>query len=294
MAINGLSTMSDMNQAAFALSRLVGPALVERSIFLNLVYAETCAGDSNVIRFQKSGSLIAEGVNEGAVYVPSDANSDITDSYVAATATKIVAGSVLTKEMLRFGGLNANIARFGDEQGRAIARKFDTDCKTLIDSVTLTATAASTLDVDTLLEGQYKVRNGLLPTGKLVAVLDRKGIFELQKLVASSGAAVWSSQYNNPILGTPQANEFIGNFLGIDVYATSGLSTTGGDDQGVIFDPQFFICAAMGGDVETTPRWTGHGVASEVAGLSWELTSDFFYGVAVYYDAAACEIRSDT
>lgn len=294
MAINGLSTMSDMNQMAYALSRLLGPALVETSTWLNLVYAETCPDDTNKIRFQKSGSLIAEGVSEGAVYVPSDANSDITDTYVEVTASKIVAGSVLTAEQQRFGGANRAIPRFATEQGSAIARKFDTDCKALIDTVTLTATATSVLDTDTLLEAAYKVRNGLLPNGPLVAVVDRKGAFELQKHIANSGSTIYSNQYNHPLFGTPQANNYAGEMLGIGIYQTSGLSTTGGDDQGVVFDPRYFIAAAMGGSVNTEPRWTGHGVASEVAGLSIELTSWIFYGVAVYYDAAACELRSDT
>lgn len=294
MAINGLTTMSDMNQAAYMLSRLLGPALVEASTWLNLVYAETCSEDSNKIRLQKSGSLIAEGVNEGAVYVPSDANSDITDTYVEITAAKIVSGSVLTAEQQRFGGVFRQIPRFGEEQGRAIARKFDVDCNALINSVTETATAAALLDTDTLLEAVYKVRNGLLPAGPLSAVLDRKGISELQKQVANSGAAIYSSQYNHPIFGTPKPNNFIANLLGVDIYQMSGLSTTGGDDQGVLFDPRYFIGAAMGGDVITVPRWMGQGVSSENAGLSWELLSYIFYGVAVYYDAAACEVRSDT
>lgn len=294
MAINGLTTQSDMNQQAYALSRLLGPALVETSTWMNLVYAETCSDNSNKIRFQKSGSLIAEGVSEGAVYVPSDANSDITDTYVEVTATKIVAGSVLTAEQQRFGGANRAIPRFANEQAAAIARKFDTDCKALIDSVTLTATAASVLDTDTLLEAAYKVRNGLLPNGPLVAVVDRKGAFELQKHIANSGSTIYSSQYNHPVFGTPKANNYVGEVLGIGLFQTSGLSTTGGDDQGVVFDPRFFIAAAMGGEVNSQGRWTGHGVASEVAGVSTEFTSWIFYGVAVFYDAAACELRSDT
>lgn len=292
---DGRMDLADTVTIGNAISALIAPAFKEASIGMNLVYAETCPDNSNVIKFRKSGSLIAEAVSEGAVYTPSDANSDINDTSTTVTAAKVAVGSPVTVEALRFGAGAAAFPRIAAEQGRAIARTFDDDLLALFNSITATATATSTLDTDTLLEGVYKVQSGLVPTGTLVAVLDHKGVHELRKLVANSGAAQYANVQQIQILnGVPQANGFVGNFLGVDIYQTTGLSTTGSDDQGAIFDPRYAFAAAMGGAVQTEIRWTGHGVASQVAGFSYEVSSWMFYGLALWHDAAACEIRSDT
>jgi putative hemolysin len=295
MAItDGLMQMADTVQIGNAISAAISPAFKEASIGMGLVYAETCSPASQIIKFRKSGSLVAEAVTEGAAYAASDANSDINDTSVTATAAKIAVASPISVEAMRFGGGAANVARVAAEQGRALARKFDDDLLALFDSVTNTATATSTLDTDTLLTGQYKVMDSLVPPGPLVAVLDNKGAAELRKLVANAGAAIYSSQYNSPLFGTPSQNNFIGNLLGIDIYQTTGLSTTGGDDQGLIFNPNYAFCAAMGGSVESVVQFSGMGVALLIPGFSDIVLSWLFYGVALWNDAAACEIRSDT
>lgn len=291
---DGRMDMADTVQVGNAISALMSPALKEATIWMNLVHAETCPDTTNVIKFRKSGSLVAEGVSEGAVYLASDANSDINDSSVSATATKIAVGSPLSAEAVRFGAGAADTIRVAAEQGRAIARKFDDDCNTLIDSITNTATATAGMDTDTLLTGQYQVLNSLVPPGPLAAVLDFKGVHELRKLVANSGAAVYASQYNSPLFGTPQPNNFVGNFLGIDIYQTTGLSTTGTDDQGVIFNPRYAFAAALGGSIESHVHFTGAGVADQIPGFSWYVLSWMFYNVVVWNNTAACELRSDT
>lgn len=295
MAItDGLMQMADTVQIGNAISAAISPAFKEASIGMGLVYAETCSPDSQVIKFRKSGSLVAEAVTEGAAYAASDANSDINDTSVTCTAAKIAVASPISVEAMRFGGGAANVSRVAAEQGRALARKFDDDLLALFDSVTNTATAASTLDTDTLLTGQYKVMDSLVPPGPLTAVLDNKGAAELRKLVANAGSAIYSSQYSSPLFGTPAQNNFIGNLLGIDIYQTTGLSTTGGDDQGLIFNPNYAFCAAMGGSVESVVQFSGMGVALLIPGFSEIVLSWLFYGVALWNDAAACELRSDT
>lgn len=292
---DGRTDLADLVTVGNAVSAMMSPALVNAGIGFNLVYSETCPNNTNVIKFPKSGSLIAEAVSEGAVYVPSDANSDINDTSVTVTATKVAVASPITVEAIRFGAGAGDIPRIAEEQGRAIARKFDTDLFALFDSVTNVSTATSTMDTDTLLTGQYKVYDSKVPPGQLVAVLDYKAVSEIRKLVSNSGAAQYSNSTQIGILnGVPQANNFVGNFLGIDIYQTSGLSTTGGDDQGLIFDPRYAFAAALGGGIESRVDWTGMGVTSQVAGFSWAVQSYIFYGVALYNDAAACELRSDT
>jgi hypothetical protein len=292
---DGRTDLADLVTIGNAVSALISPALQNAAIGFNLVYSELAPANTNVIKFRKSGSLIAEAVSEGAVYVPSDANSDMNDTSTTVTASKVAVASPITVESMRFGAGAADVPRIADEQGRAIARKFDTDLFALFNSVTNVATATNTLDTDTLLNGQYQVYNSKVPPGPLAAILDYKGAFEIKKLVSNSGAAQYSNQQQIGILnGVPQANNFIGNFLGIDIYQTSGLSTTGGDDQGLIFDPRYAFAAALGGSIESRVDWSGMGVTSQVAGFSWIVQSYIFYGVALWNDTAACELRSDT
>lgn len=291
---DGRMDLADTVTIGNAISALMSPALKEAAIWLNLVHAETCPSTTNVIKFRKSGSLIAEAVSEGAVYIPSDTNSDINDTSVTATAAKVAVGSPLSAEAVRFGAGAADTVRVAGEQGRAIARKFDDDCLALVDSITNVATATAGMDSDTLLTGQYNVLNSLVPPGPLAAVLDFKGVHELRKHVANSGSAIYASQYNSPIFGTPQPNNFVGNYLGIDIYQTTGLSTTGSDDQGVIFNPRYAFAAALGGSIESQVYFTGAGVADQIPGISWYVISWMFYNVVVWNNTAACELRSDT
>lgn len=291
---DGRMDMADTVQIGNSISVMMSPAFVRSAIFMNLVAAETCSNASQSIKFRKSGSLIAESVAEGAVYVPSDANSDINDTSVTVTAAKLAVASPISVEAMRFGGGAANIPRVSDEQGRALGRAFDAAVIALIDSITNVATAASTMDTDTLLLGQMNIEAANCPPGPLVAVMIPKQANELRKLVANSGAAIYSSQYNSPLFGAPQPNGFIGNFLGIDIYQTTGLSTSGADTQGVIFNPLYAFACALGGAIETHVSWTSVGVASQVAGFSWIADSYLLSGVALYNDTAACELRSDT
>lgn len=291
---DGRMDVADTVTIGNAISALMSPAFKEASIGYNLVYAETCPDNTNVIKFRKSGSLVAEAVAEGAVYLPTDANSDINDTSVTATAAKVAVASPISWEAMRFGAGAASTVRVATEQGRALARKFDGDLLALFDGLTNAATAATTLDTDTLLLGQYNVLNALVPPGPLVAVIDFKGAHELRKLVANSGSAIYSSQYNSPLFGTPQANNFVGNFLGIDIYQTVGLSTTGGDDQGAIFNPQYCFAAAMSGEINTDIQFSSLGVANQVAGFSTIVSSWYAYNVVEWNDTAGCELRSDT
>lgn len=290
---DGRMDMADTVQIGNAISALIGPELQKATWGLNLVYSETCSDASNVIKFRKSGSLVAESVSEGAVYIPSDANSDINDTSVTVTAAKIAVASPITYETQRFGGGAGSLDRVAAAQARAIARKFDTDVTALFNSITNVATTSGTCDSDTLLTAVYKIYNSNVPGGPLVCVGDYKQINDLVRLVANSGAAQYANQSQIALLGAvPQANGFVANYLGVDLYQTSGLTTTGGLYQGAVFNPMWAIAAALGGAIMTKVLPTGMGVASQVAGFSDVVLSHLFYGVGLWHDEAACELRS--
>lgn len=293
---DGLLTLSDLTIVGNVVSATASPALKEAVIGLNLVALQDCPPTTNVIKWRKLGSCIAEAVAETAAYTPSDANSDPADATaVTTTAVKYMVATPVSAEALRFGGGATSFELLGQEHGRALGRAFDDDLLSMFDGLTNAATATSTLDVDTLLNGQYQVYNALVPPGPLVAVLDFKGAYELKKLIANSGACQYANQSQIAILNSvPQANNFVGNFLGIDIYQTTGLSTTGNDDQGAIFDPRYCFCAGMGGAIQSAITFTAGGVANNWPAVSYMVTSWMFWDIGEWNDTAGCELRSDT
>lgn len=290
---DGRTDMADTVQIGNAISALMGPELRNATFGMNLVYSETCPDSTNKIKFRKSGYVIAESVAEGAVYVPSDANSDITDTAVEVTAAKIAVASPISYEAQRFGAGAANLPRFASAQARAIGRKFDDDLKALFDSITSVATTPGALDNDTLLLAVYRVHAGLIPPGPMVAVGDFKQVNDLTRVAANSGAAQYANTSQIAILGAnPAPNGFVANYLGVDLYQTSGLSTTESLYQGAVFNPMWAFASAMGGSIVTEIMKTGMGVQSQVAGFSDVVLSHIFYGIAVWHNEAACELRS--
>lgn len=269
-------------------SAAIAPAFVDASVCMNLVYAETCSDSSNVIKFRKSGSLTAAALAESAPYT-FPASSELTDSSVTATASKAALVSKLTVEAMRFGTPAASIARIAEEQGRALARLFDDTVIALFAGFSQNVTAASTLTKDTLLDGQYTIFSGGTPPGRLVFVGDYKGVNELGKEVTSTTASAFTNPNFLQLVGQPKANNYKGSIADIDVYQTSGLATTGGDDRAGLFDPRYAFCCALGGAFESH---VSDLKASE--GFWKEISSWVYFDVKEWNDLAGCEIRSDT
>lgn len=292
---DGMTDYGDLIVVGNYVSAIIPPAFIESSFSYGLVNWQTCPANSKQVKFTVSGYLTAEAVNEHAVYAPSDANSQLADTAVTVTAAKVVSGSNVSWEAGRFASAPASLDRFGREQAMALARKMDDTFIALFPSFTATATAAGgTLDEDTILEGEYQVYNGNTPPGRLQAVIERKGYSEVKKLIAKSGASVYTIPNNSTILGQPQPNSYVGSYLDIDFYATTGLATTGSYDQGAIFHPLYAFCGCESGGVESRAYWTGKGVASAIPGFSTAIDTWHAYDIDIWHDAAGCELRSNT
>lgn len=267
----------------------MSPAFVNASIGANLVYAENFpAAGPKVLKFRKSGSLVAETLAESTAYTFS-ANSEMTDSSISCTAVKGVVVTKLTLEAFQLAGPDASVQRIADEQGRSLARLFDATLLALFDGLSQAVTASTTLTASDLLDAQYTVFSGKTPPGRLVAVLDYKGVNELGKQAINTSAAAFTQPGFLNLIGTPQANNFKGELAGIDIYQTSGLSTTGSDDQGAVFHPLYAFCAGLGGAFET---YMSPIKISE--GFYWEIGSVLWFDIKEWNDLAGTELRSDT
>lgn len=274
-----------------AVSAIASPALAEKTVMLSLCTVEQFPDNTNTIKAAKNGSLTAEDVNESTAYSLS-ASSELTDSSVTCTAVKGMVASHLSVEALRFANPASRIERIGEEQGAALGRLFDSAAVALFSSIATGVTATSTLTKDNLLDAQYNVyaaMKGAVGDGKLAAVLHYKGANEIRKeLTSISASAFANSAMLSLIGGAPKANGLVGEFAGIEVYQTSGLPTSGGDNIQCVFHPKYCFFAGMGGSIETEVLWKG-----ATGGALWEVASYMFYKVVEWNDTAGCRVLSD-
>lgn len=281
--------LSNVTTVGNAISALMSPAFKEAAIMPNLIHMETFRNNTNVIKFRKSGDLTAATLAESTAYTFS-ASSELTDSSVSCTAVKGVVMSKITQEALRFGGGQADTSRIAAEQGRAIARLFDDTALALFSGFSTQVTASSILTVAKMLEAQYRVYNGNVPVdGRLTAVLDYKGAHEIRAEIAASSASAYVNPAFLDILnGTPQANNYVGNVVGIDVFQSIGLPTSASDDVALVFNPRWAFCAGVGGAFETE-------IARKLSeGLYYEVASWMFFDIKEWNDAAGVGLLSDT
>jgi len=276
-----------------AVSAEASAALVNAAQGLALVHAEAFPDNTNVIKFRKSGSLVAEAIAESAAYTYS-ANSELTDASISCTGTKKMVSSRVSVEALRFGSPGSDLQRIGQEQGNALARLFDADLKALFASVSGGVTAASTLVKDNLLDAQYTVFAGIKGafSGRLVGMVDYKGAGEIRKELTSITATAFGNLAMLGVIGVPKGPAgFIGEFAGIELYQTDGLPSSGGDDVALVWDPRIAFCAGINGiqGLATTVL-----EPSVLTNMCWEFTTHTFWNVAEWNDAAGCKVLSDT
>lgn len=276
-----------------AVSAATGKAFVNGAQGLSLVYTEPFPDNTNVIKFAVEGSYTAETVAESTDYSYS-ASSEYTETSVSCTAKKSVLGTKITVEAARFGAGRARLERQALLHGQAHARLFDADLKALFSSIAGGVTATSTLVKDNLIDARYSVVAAMKGafSGKLVAMLDYKGVSEIQKELTSITATAFGNMQMLGVLGMPNpANGYAGNVVGIDVYQTDGLPTSGSDDIGCVWDPS--ACFAAGVDGRDGLNNTLKDPAA-INGLSTEILTWTWWKIVEWRDTAGCRVLSDT
>lgn len=276
-----------------AVAGMMGPAYVAKSFGMNVVRTEQFPDTTNTIKVPISGYLIAETVGESTNYTYS-ANSELVDSSVTCTAEKSVASARISVEALRFAQPHADMARTADNLAAAHARLFDSKLKALYGSLSQSVTATTILTKDNLLDARYNCTSGTdgNMSGVLVGTFDYKGVNEIRKELTSVTASAFSNKELLSLvnLEVPGAAP-VGEFAGIQIYETSGLSTSGGDDIAAVFDPYQTFFAGV--DV-------GNGFAVKVHdprsdnGLTYEVLTWGFFKVVIWRNTSGCKVLSDT
>lgn len=271
------------------ISDAIAAALVQGIVVVPLIASESVPENTAVKLFRQEGSLAAtDGVAESSAYSFSS-SSEYTETSVSATAAKTVVASKITVEALRFK--NFDVAKTARLQGEALARTLDDNVLALFSGFNNGVTAASIATPDIWLDGVYTVNSSLagLKGRNLTGVADYKAINELRKHLINSGATAYSHQSMITLLeGKTTPTGYAGSLPGADLYETDGLPTTGGDDIGLVFNPEMAFGAMYDSSVTTNVVWVGS------SGLWWEVTSYIFNKVVEWVDAAGCKVRSDT
>lgn len=285
--------ITDLITVGNAVSAVTGKAFVNGAAGLPLVHAEVFPNDTNLIKFAVEGSLTAETVGEATDYSYS-ASSDYNETSISCTAKKSVLGTKITVEAARFGAGRARLERIAELHGAAHARLFDSDLKALFSGIATGVTAATTLIKDNLIDARYNVVASMKGafSGKLVGMFDYKGVSEIQKELTSITASAFGNMEMLGILGMPNpGNGYAGSIVGIDIYQTDGLPTSGGDDVACVWDPT--SCFAAGVDGRDGLNNTLKDPAA-INGLSTEILTWTWFKIVEWRDTAGCRVLSDT
>lgn len=276
-----------------ALSAVMGKAFVNGAQGLPLVHAEPFPDNTNVIKATIAGTLTAETVAESTDYTYSS-SSELTDTSVSCTAKKTVLGTKITVEAARFAGAASRLDRIANEHGNAHARLFDADLKALFSSIATGVTATTVLTKDNIIDARYNVVAAMKGafSGRLVGMFDYKGVSEIQKELSSISATAFGNMEMLGVLGMPNpANGYAGNVIGVDIYQTDGLPTSGGDDVACVWDPSACWFAGVDGREGLNNSLKD---PAAINGLSTEILTWTFFKIVEWRDTAGCRVLSDT
>lgn len=290
MGVANLSELSNSVIVGNLLSAIGSPALVKGTVGMNLMYTEDLPVGTNVKKFVKYGSLTGALLAESTALAP-DANGELTDSSVTATAAKCTVVSGLTVEGESFG--NIDIPRIANEQFSAIARYVDTDFLSMASGLATSVTAATVLTVDDIMQGQFNIFNSNCPNQEvpLAVVIGPRAGYNIKKDIIQSGGSAWSNPAMLSVFNGSgiQPNGRLGSIPGVgDIYQTTGFATGGGDDTQMIIHPMWCLAGMFAAAPVTWIKQKG------AEGFYTEVASYYFYDIIEWNDLCGCALKSDT
>lgn len=281
--------LSNIAHQTDVISDGISAALLQDIVVVPQIRSEDLPSGTATKLFRKNGSLVAQSLAESSTYSYS-ANSELTQTTVSVTATKIVVVSKFSVEAQTFSGLD--IAGIIAEQGPALARLLDDNVLALFSGFTSNTApdTGSALTVEGLMEGAYRVAAaGARRVGRnLTAIVEHKGAFEIKKQLVQSGASVFAQpEMATLVRGVEQPNGYQGSLPGMDVFSTDGIPVTSSNDDNLVFNPDIAFAAMYGPVVTMAPIW-------DPTLFAWIISSYVFSGVAEWNDAAACRVNADS
>jgi len=229
-------------------------AMYESSIARQIVTPfDYPANAGKVLQVPVYSAVSATDLTEGTAPSAADTNT---------TSVSITLGEVGTyfqvTDMLRDSAQRDVIADLGQQAGRAIAEKMDTDVFALFNSFSSSVgTEDSAITVDNIFEAVATLRNNKV-VGPLAAVVSPRQALQLKKELATSGGAnLTASEIGSSVL----RGYYIGSIAGCQVFESSLVKRdldTDADTElnavGAVFAPTAMGHAMRGGIVMEDQR----------------------------------------
>lgn len=288
----GETLSSSVSKIERVYSDSISEDFIKKVVAINLISSEDLPSGTMTKSYKNNVEFIesdADTVSEAGSY---STFTEVTNTQTNLTAAKSMISSKLTVEVMDFNIVSDQ--EVVSKQSSAIARKADTEILALFPSFTNSLTALSVGTVDDLFDAVFYVHEDTMRDNALNAVIGRKYANAIRKEVNSSGAAQFSVPNRLSLLGEPgQAllapNGYMGSLPGLNIYVTSGFSTSGGDVVQGVFDPADAIEGIYGRSVQTWATKIGAGNPS----LVLELTSYLFHACTLRRAGAGCKVLSD-
>lgn len=284
------TTTAGINHIERVYSDSISAAFLKSVVAMQLIHSEDLPDGTlvksykNKVGMTETSGTVAEAGNFTTV-------TQHTNTQGNLTAAKTPTSSTLTVEALDFNLTSDQ--EVVDEQTSALKRGTDTEILALFPSFTNSITAVGAGVVDDLYDSCFLTADATQRDVVFRGIFGRKFINTIRKEIQNSGGASYTIENRLSVLGQPgqplaQVNGYVGSIPGLDLFQTSGFSTSSSNVVQAIFDPTDAIEGIYGKGVNTWAIKVGRGNPSFVI----ELSSYFYHACLMRRSGAGTKYAS--
>jgi len=224
-----LSTYDDVSYSEI-LTDVVRDALMAVVVTPALMDFYDLAGQaSKAIKIPQAGKETASALTEGTEV----SNTALASSSVTGTAAEIGIMATIT-DVLDVSDIAAAHAARLRTLGRSLGDKLDVDICALFPGLgTTVGSSGNNITLSVLLDGIFEIENADAMSGDLVAVLHPRQTADLRTELEADAASIYVGK-SDASISKAQAGYF-GSWFGIDIFQTTNVSATGGNNIGALF-----------------------------------------------------------
>lgn len=288
------TTMANTVQRSEAIEAEILEAFIGATVMGNLVYWTNLEPNTKTKKLPKGGSVSAAVVAEGSSATP----QTVADTSASLTIQKAVVVTKPTREAEKFT-IAANKERHLNLARRACVTKFESDALALASGFSQSVDAGASATLAKLHEAAYTVglANADEITNVVDAILSKKQVWQIEGDIRTSGSAIYGNpgfSFSAATIDRPQRG-LKGNILGINVFETSNVATSGGNFLGIVQARGLAIAALAPLGAGSAPEFETS-IAMELGFLESVsfIKTLMWYQVGEYNDACGVQFVSDT
>ncbi len=224
-----LATYDDVSYSEI-LTDVVRDALMAVVVTPALMDFYDLAGQaSKAIKIPQAGKETASALTEGTEV----SNTALASSSVTGTAAEIGIMATIT-DVLDVSDIAAAHAARLRTLGRSLGDKLDVDICALFPGLgTTVGSSGNNITLSVLLDGIFEIENADAMSGDLVAVLHPRQTADLRTELEADAASIYVGKSDASISASMAG--FFGSWFGIDIFQTTNVSASGGNNIGALF-----------------------------------------------------------